>query len=119
MELVPNMKLWLSTEDGENVIGGGRCRLLEAIDELGSLSAAAEQLGMSYRKAWGDLKKAESNLGHTLIVKSRGGSRGGKTVLTPEGARLLKLFNRFKADVKLYAEASFERLVNEAANPTA
>ncbi|MFQ9867863.1 MAG: hypothetical protein ACLRWP_13395 [Bilophila wadsworthia] len=44
------MQLWLEGEDGEG-FGGGvwSCQL---VDELGSLSKATKQLGMSYRGAW-------------------------------------------------------------------
>ncbi|MCW5625537.1 MAG: LysR family transcriptional regulator, partial [Burkholderiales bacterium] len=32
--------------------GPGKARLLTAIAETGSISAAAQQLGMSYHRAW-------------------------------------------------------------------
>ena len=80
-ELIPKFKLWFSTADSEGVFGDGKWRLLKAIDDKGSLKKAAESLGISYRKAWGDLKKAESCLGTRLIEKIRGGKDGGKTIL--------------------------------------
>lgn len=33
-------------------MGPGKADLLEAIDTSGSISAAAKQMGMSYRRAW-------------------------------------------------------------------
>ncbi len=107
MELKPNIRIWFSTPDGQNVIGGGRYRLLLAVKELGSLTAAAEKLGISYRKAWDDLKKAEESIGCQLIVKSRGGSGGGKTELTAEGIRLLNLYEEFSARIERCAEETF------------
>ena len=113
MELVPHIKIWLSTAAGQNVIGGGRYRLLQVIDERGSLSAAAEHLGISYRKAWGDLKKAEKSIGKKLVIKNRGGSGGGTTVLTPEGINLLKAYQAFRSDVEQFAQDSYDRCIRK------
>lgn len=60
-----HVQLWLEGEDGEG-FGRGRVELLQLVDELGSLSKAAKQLGMSYRGAWGKIKKAERIAGETL-----------------------------------------------------
>ena len=111
MKLVPHIKIWLSTADDQNIIGSGRCRLLKAIDEHGSLSAAAQHLDISYRKAWGDLKKAERHIGKKLLIKSRGGSGGGKTVLTQEGIKLLKAYTELVDDVEKYAVESYAKLM--------
>ena len=111
MKLVPHIKLWISAPDRGDVVGSGRCRLLRAIERMGSLSAAAEELGISYRKAWGDLKRAERHIGRKLIVKSRGGAGGGKTELTPEGRKLLEAYTGFKEDVEMYAMDSYERWI--------
>lgn len=46
--------------------------LLYAVREQGSISAAASALGLSYRHVWGELKKWEQNLGHTLIIWEKG-----------------------------------------------
>ena len=72
------MKLWLSSSDDEGIFGDGKWRLLRAIERESSLSAAAKALHISYRKAWGDLKKAEECLGIKFIEKHRGGDHGGK-----------------------------------------
>ena len=57
--LHPGFRLWLSAEDESSPFGQGRWQLLQAIEREGSLRAAAEDLEISYRKAWGDLKAAE------------------------------------------------------------
>ncbi len=46
--------------------------LLHAVREQGSISAAAKDLGLSYRHVWGELKRWEAQLGHTLIVWDKG-----------------------------------------------
>lgn len=110
MELVPYVRAWFSTKDGRSVVGSGRCRLLRAIHELGSLSAAAEQLEISYRKAWDDLRKIEGRVGCKLIEKSRGGTGGGRTELTAEGTRLLRLYEQLAAKIEANAVQTYNEL---------
>ncbi|MFC1693629.1 winged helix-turn-helix domain-containing protein [Candidatus Latescibacterota bacterium] len=101
-------KLWLSTENHEGVFGDGKWRLLKAVEEEGSLKRAAESLGISYRKAWGDLKKAEECLGVRFIEKTRGGQSGGHSTLTEEGKRWIKAYSDLRTDIKKNAEESFD-----------
>ncbi|MBN1675846.1 MAG: LysR family transcriptional regulator [Kiritimatiellae bacterium] len=105
----PGMKLWLSTPRAEGVFGDGKWRLLDAIERNGSLRAAAESLQMSYRKAWGDLKKAERCLGEDLIAKSRGGPNHGGTCLTQAGKRWLQTYSRFRTDVEKAVHRAYRR----------
>ena len=42
-------KLWIEDGEGKVVFGLGRYRILDAIERLGSLQAAAKDLRMSYR----------------------------------------------------------------------
>lgn len=111
--LYPNFKLWIYNTKQEGVWGDGKMKLLSAIEEQGSLSGAAEQLGISYRKAWGDLKKAESCLGLKLLVKERGGKGGGKSALTPESRKLLQAYKRFREASAAEIQKNFEKFVTE------
>ncbi len=86
-------KLWLSAVSGEGIIGESKYLLLRKIEELGSLKAAAEHLGVSYRKAWGDIKKSEELLGYDLTEKHRGGVGGGKSDLTQRAKNLLEAYD--------------------------
>ncbi|MCK5671421.1 LysR family transcriptional regulator [Candidatus Bathyarchaeota archaeon] len=92
----PAFKLWLETEDGY-VFGPGVYNLLIAIDRTGTLKEASQQLGMSYRYAWGLIKKAEEKLGESLIDASKGGRLGGgSSTITETGARYIKDFERIQ-----------------------
>jgi molybdate transport repressor ModE-like protein len=92
----PAFKLWLETEDGY-VFGPGVYNLLIAIDRTGTLKEASQQLGMSYRYAWGLIKKAEEKLGEPLIDASKGGRLGGgSSTITETGARYIKDFERIQ-----------------------
>ena len=89
---VVRLRLWLETEDGM-FFGAGRGMLLEAVDRFGSLKKAAEHLGMSYRAAWGKIRKTEKVLGVQLIEQA--GSRKGGHTLTPGGRLLMEKFGEW------------------------
>jgi molybdate transport system regulatory protein len=96
----PRFKLWISSGQAEGVFGDGKWRLLAAIEREGSLRAASQSLGISYRKAWGDLQKAERCLGVTFLQRRRGGSGGGQTPLTEAGRRWLAAYSRFRGEME-------------------
>ena len=106
-------KLWLSTKDVKGLFGDGKWRLLKAIDAEGSLKAASESLRISYRKAWGDLKKAQDALDTALVEKQRGGSMGGQTTLTEQGKKWVKAYARFRGDVEKAVEKAYEKHINK------
>ena len=53
----PHSKLWLE-KDGKLALSDYRVRLLRLIDETGSLSEAAAAMQLSYRRAWGKLRRS-------------------------------------------------------------
>ena len=112
-KLRTRFKLWLSTRDTEGVFGDGKWRLLKAIENKGSLKAASELLGISYRKAWGDLKKAEEALNIALVEKQRGGSTGGHTGLTNQGKRWAEAYARFREDIEKAVSKSYQEHIEE------
>jgi len=92
MQLRANV--WIE-KDGQVVLSRWRVALLQAIDETGSISAAAERLGIPYRRAWDKIHECEERLGVKLIDTQTGGSGGGGTRLTPEGADYVRRFQQF------------------------
>jgi len=97
-------KIWIE-EDDAVVFGEGRYLILKTALELGSLKAAAEKLGLSYRAAWGKIKTTEKLLGIKLVEGSRG--RKGGISLTTEAHKLLVLYEQLKNDIKNYADQKF------------
>jgi molybdate transport system regulatory protein len=83
------VKWWLE-KDGGLVLGKGRCMLLEAIDQQGSLREAARVCNISYRAAWGKLRASEERLGETL-AEAQPGKRGMK--ITPRARQLVKIYH--------------------------
>ncbi|MCW4454835.1 TOBE domain-containing protein [Flavobacterium sp. MXW15] len=66
-----------------------RARLLEALAQHGSISAAARAVGMSYKGAWDAITALNSLVGSPLVVAETGGVGGGGAHLTRTGQRVL------------------------------
>jgi putative molybdopterin biosynthesis protein len=80
-------------------------RLLQAIEQGGSIRIAAEHCAVSYRYAWGLMQKWQRLLGGPLVILERG--RGAK--LTPLGEKLLWAKRRITARLT----PQFESLASE------
>lgn len=94
-ELRLHYKIWFTDDNDKGILGDGKYKILKAIDESGSLMSACENLGITYRRTWNDLKSIEKQLGFPLLEKTRGGADGGSTILTPEGNKLIRAFDDF------------------------
>jgi len=102
-------KLWLE-KNGKSVFGIGRFMLLKAIDSEGSISKAAKKLNISYRRAWSHLDNAERNLGIRLLEKKKGGTGGGRSILTSNARILIERFEQIIDDSKAFNEKRFKDL---------
>lgn len=83
-------------EAGEKFFGEGPCRLLHAVEETGSLRAAAQSMGMAYTKALKLVRHAEAALGFALTTRTAGGRDGGGSSLTPEGKEWLQRYEAYR-----------------------
>lgn len=92
--------------DGEKVFGRGPLILLEAVDKLGSLNKACNELNMSYSKAWSIINRAETLLGYSLLETYTGGLDGGGSSLTLKARTLIKAYRNFSKE----AEETLEQL---------
>jgi molybdate transport system regulatory protein len=108
----PKFRLWLEiddkslSEEEKALLGKGSAVLLERIAETGSISDAIRDVpstrrsrkktGLSYRYAWGLLKKISDRLKKPIIQKFRGGRKGGGTELTQLGEDLLRYYTRLE-----------------------
>jgi molybdate transport system regulatory protein len=99
---VMRLHLWLENEQG-HMFGLGRALLLAQIGRLGSLRAAAGELNMSYRAAWGKLKQAEKSTGMALVEKVGGNKSGYR--LTEEGRALTERYLAWYREVEELALA--------------
>ncbi|HEY1181045.1 MAG TPA: LysR family transcriptional regulator [Rhodocyclaceae bacterium] len=70
-------------------LGPGRAELMERIARTGSISAAAREMGMSYRRAWLLVEATNSAFVEPLVTTNTGGSGGGGAQLTEFGMSML------------------------------
>lgn len=99
--MIPEVKVHVWFEKDKGVyFGHGRYELLLLINELGSLKLAAERMGISYRGAWGKIKKTEEVIGESLIHKENN-KEGYK--LTKFGRDFVDEFSRYYDDVTDFA----------------
>lgn len=89
-------------------VGPGKIDLLEQIDRSGSLSQAARELKMSYRRAWLLVDSLNGGFGERLVITSTGGRHGGGASLTPLGRSLIGAYRRFEATMQTRAARHFD-----------
>ena len=108
-----NYKFWIETQSGMSILGEGKWMLLKAIRDTGSLKAAVEEMGYTYRQTWENLKIIEEKLGFKIIEKNRGGEKGGQTVLTAKGEKIVSFFDHLYAEVEPQIQKSFNNMMEE------
>ncbi len=84
--------------------------LLILIQETNSVKSACKSMALSYSKAWHMLNTLEEAVQYKVITRQQGGSRGGKTELTMEGARLLQNYELLEKRVKDYTREEFQKI---------
>jgi len=85
--------LRLRLRAGEDIaLGPGKVDLLDAIAATGSISAAARQLGMSYRRAWLLVETMNRSFPTPLVRAKTGGNSGGGAEVTPLGRAAAKAY---------------------------
>jgi molybdate transport system regulatory protein len=102
------LHLWIEAGDGLG-FGLGRALLLDNIDRFGSLRKAAEAMGMSYRAAWGKIKKSEEVLEIKLITQNS--SRREGCQLTEPGRQLMESYLKWFEAVEREALARARELL--------
>jgi len=97
--IVVKSKVWLE-KDGKLFMGFGRATLLERIDQLGSISAAARSMHLAYRNAWLWVEAMNRLAPSPLVEKSTGGARGGYARLTDAGRKIIADYKEKRALVR-------------------
>jgi molybdate transport system regulatory protein len=102
-------KVWIEA-GGEPVFGRGRRFLLEAIDSHGSINRAAQEVDISFRKAWSHIKAMEERLGVKLVNRQAGGKNGGGASLTDDARRFLKKYEALEKGIQEIVDAKFKKV---------
>jgi molybdate transport system regulatory protein len=92
-------------------IGPGKIRLLEAIRDSGSLSQAARDLGMSYRRAWLLVESLRESFREPVTVASTGGKDGGGMLVTDFADALIKSYRQLERDLATLTARNFHAII--------
>ena len=100
-------KIWLDNHG--KAFGDGPCELLRRVEKRMSLRQAANQMGMSYSKAWRLIQTLEKRLGFALLERKVGGPSGGGSRVTSPGKALMSQYERFRKDVEKSIEKVYQK----------
>ena len=89
-------------------IGPGKIALLEAISKTGSITAAAQSMNMSYRKAWLLVDELNKLLSEPAVTAAVGGANGGGATLTPVGQKTVQLYHSIEMRARAAARSEFQ-----------
>lgn len=98
--------------------GPFRASVLQAVETCGSITAAGDELGLTYRQTWNAVKEINRQFGEIIIVKR--GRHGGGASITPAASELLRRYRDVERRFyKIFADdlKAMEQLVGE--DPTA
>lgn len=94
-----SVKLQLDLPGGTR-IGPGKVRLLELIEEAGSLSRAAEAMRVSYRRAWLFVQQINQAFDEPAVATPEHGHGGAAARLTDFGKELIRRYRTLEARVE-------------------
>ena len=98
-------------------IGHGKIRLLEAVRDHGSISAAGRSMHMSYRRAWLLIDELNHIFAEPVIEAKHGGTAGGGAELTPLGHRVVECYRSIEAKAHAAAAADLAELAAATVTP--
>jgi molybdate transport system substrate-binding protein len=104
------VRIW-AERHGRAILGKGRLQLLEGIERWRSISGAARQMGMSYRRAWLLVQSINEAAGEPLVEAATGGTHGGGARLTPRGQIAVAVFRALQEQVHQTASSLLPRLI--------
>ncbi|MGF6906112.1 winged helix-turn-helix domain-containing protein [Fusobacterium sp. PH5-44] len=93
----------------EKVFGSGVASLLLGIKKYGSLKKTTQEMNLAYSKAWKMLKNSEKELGFSLAIREAGGEKGGGSILTNEGEKLLSDYLAFMEEANKSVNSIFKK----------
>lgn len=111
----PRLDIRLRIDFGSKAsIGPGKVALLEHIDRVGSLSQAARELGLSYRRAWLLLDDLNHSFTGPVAIASVGGVGGGGVQLTQFAKELIAAYREVERAALEGTRARFAGLMKDA-----
>ncbi|HMV52591.1 MAG TPA: TOBE domain-containing protein [Rhodocyclaceae bacterium] len=99
------------TDDGGS-LNDIRIRLLEAIEQHGSLTRGAKAVPMAYRTAWIAVDDMNRLADRPLVELSTGGQGGGGARLTPYGKRIVAFYRALEIEQQEAIDRVLQRVDN-------
>jgi molybdate transport system regulatory protein len=78
-------------------LGPGKVDLLESINKEGSISQAARQSHLSYRRAWDMVDTMNRCFKKPLVISATGGKGGGGAELTHLGKKVISIYREMES----------------------
>ncbi len=114
-EQKPQVQCRVRVTRGEDIaLGPGKMQLLAAIGAAGSISGAAREMQMSYRRAWLLVETMNSCFLAPLVETATGGRAGGGAQLTVEGQKVLEGYEAMMQDVERVAQRHLDKLLSNS-----
>jgi molybdate transport system regulatory protein len=104
-----NGSLWFEA-NGKHFFGPGPVELLERIAETGSISEAAKEMRMSYKKAWELVTELNAHTNNPVVIPRAGGEKGGGSTITEEAKELIAWHRSLRQRFKAFLEEETLRL---------
>lgn len=118
MHLPPQLKISIRALCGDEIaLGPGKADLLEAIDQHGSISAAARHLGLSYRRAWLLTDAMNRCWAQPLVQTMAGGAARSGARLSPLGQQVLAQYRALQVAAENLQHSPEWRNLNELLRP--
>jgi len=109
IEIKINGSLWFES-GGNRFLGPGPIELLERIGETGSISSAAKEMKMSYKKAWDLINHLNAYTANPVVIPQVGGEKGGGSVLSAEAFELIEYHRNLRQRFAAFLEAETKNL---------
>lgn len=118
MARYPGLMLRILAKDNP-AMGPGKAQLVALIDSTGSISAAAREMGMSYRRAWQLVDALNASFKEPVVLTAVGGKRGGGTMVTDYGRALVAQFRAMEDQASAAIAADVARFNAQLRKPPA
>ena len=104
-------RLWIEC-NGKRFFGPGPLELLDLIDSYGSITEAAKQMKMSYKKAWEIINTLNEHSAKPFVETQTGGSRGGGSIVSREAKDLIREYRLLGERFNTFLEKESQKLLS-------
>ena len=104
--------VWMEDENGDVLLSRWRIQLLETIARTGSINTAANEMHITYARAWEKIRQSEERLGKELIETRTGGRHGGGSSLTPYAEEFISAFREMEKGIERFVREHEQDLID-------